>query len=214
MGTILEFMPLLLQGLRTTLWVFFATAVLSIPLGLAVTLLRVSKSPIISGLTQLYILLMRGTPLLLQIFFVFFGLPYLGIVLQREHAAVLAFTLNYAAYFAEIFRGGLVSISDGQVEASKVLGISRMDTYVGIILPQVIKRVLPPVGNELITLVKDTALVYILGLGDVLRFARTASNASASITPFFAAALIYLVLVAIVTLLLKFAEGRYAYYRG
>ncbi|MPW24646.1 ABC transporter permease subunit [Alkalibaculum sp. M08DMB] len=213
MSYIMEIMPLMMQGLRTTIWVFVFTGLLSIPLGMIICTLRLSKSKILQGTMQLYILIVRGTPLLLQLIFVFFGLVYVGIVLDRGTAVLIAFTLNYAAYFAEIFRGGVMSISEGQYEASKVLGLSKRDTYFGVILPQVFKRVLPPVGNELITLVKDTSLVYVLGLGDVIRAAKTLSNTQASLMPIVVAGVIYLVLIAIVTYLLRRTEIKYNYYR-
>lgn len=213
MDYIIQSLPLILKGFKTTLWVFLLTGLISIPLGMMVCLLRLSKNRFINKLTETYILIMRGTPLLLQLIFIFFGLPIVGIVLNRETAAIIAFVLNYAAYFAEIFRGGLISIDLGQYEASKVLGLSKTSTYFGIILPQVIKRVLPPVGNELITLVKDTSLVYILGLGDVLRAAKTLSNQYVSLTPLFLAGVLYLVFIGVVTYLLKYVENKYDYYR-
>jgi polar amino acid transport system permease protein len=213
MNYLMDMAPLMLQGLRTTLWLFFFTALGSIPLGMLLTILRLSRFKPLQTAIQLYILLMRGTPLLLQLIFIFFGLPLVGIVINREMAALLAFVLNYAAYFAEIFRGGILSIPQGQYEASAVLGLSKSQTFFGVILPQVIKQVLPPGGNELITLVKDTSLAYILGLGDVLRASRTLTNQQASLVPLFVAGLIYLVLVGIVTLGLKKAEGRFEYYR-
>lgn len=206
-------MPFMLDGFKTTLWVFCVTALFSIPLGVIVCLLRLSKIKIVSLLIQVYILIMRGTPLLLQIIFIFFGLPIMGIVLNREIAVSIAFILNYAAYFAEIFRGGINSIDVGQFEAAKVLRLSKKTTYFGIILPQVFKIVLPSLGNELITLVKDTSLVYALGLGDVLRAARTLSNKDASIVPLFIAGGIYLIFIGIVTIGLRQVEKRFEYYR-
>ena len=162
---------------------------------------------------QAYILIMRGTPLLLQIIFIYFGLPIIGIVLNRELATVIAFILNYAAYFAEIFRGGINSIDSGQFEAAKVLKLSKSTTYLGIILPQVFKTVFPSLGNELITLVKDTSLVYVLGLGDVLRAAKTLSNKDATLTPLFIAGAMYLVFIGILTQILKKTESKFEYYR-
>ncbi|MBF7096182.1 amino acid ABC transporter permease [Alkalibacter mobilis] len=213
MDYLMDMAPLMLQGLKTTLWLFVFTALGSIPLGMVVCILRLSRYKPLQKAMQLYILFMRGTPLLLQLIFIFFGLPVIGIVINRESAALLAFILNYAAYFAEIFRGGILSISQGQYEASTVLGLSKTQTFFGVILPQVVKRVLPPGGNELITLVKDTSLAYILGLGDVLRASRTLTNKQASLVPLFLAGLIYLVLVGIVTYGLKRAETKFDYYR-
>ncbi|NLV89116.1 MAG: amino acid ABC transporter permease [Tissierellia bacterium] len=213
MDYILEITPFLLDGFKTSLWVFLITAIFSIPLGIIVCLLRLSRIKIISMITQAYILIMRGTPLLLQIIFVYFGLPIMGIVLNREVSVSIAFILNYAAYFGEIFRGGINSIDIGQFEAAKVLKLSKTTTYLGIILPQVFKIVLPSLGNELITLIKDTSLVYVLGLGDILRAAKTLSNKDATITPLFIAGAIYLIFIWFVTILLKRVEMRLEYYK-
>ncbi len=213
MDYIIEVLPFMLDGFKTTLWVFAVTAIFSIPLGIIVCLMRLSKIRIISFLTQVYILIMRGTPLLLQLTFIFFGLPIMGVVLNRETAAALAFILNYAAYFAEIFRGGINSIDKGQFEAAKVLKLSKTTTYFGIIFPQVFKTVFPSLGNELITLVKDTSLVYVLGLGDILRAAKTLSNKDASLIPLFIAGVVYLVFIGIVTLALRKVESKFEYYR-
>ena len=213
MDYIIEVLPFMLDGFKTTLWVFAVTAIFSIPLGIIVCLMRLSKIRIISFLTQVYILIMRGTPLLLQLTFIFFGLPIMGVVLNREMAAALAFILNYAAYFAEIFRGGINSIDKGQFEAAKVLKLSKTTTYFGIIFPQVFKTVFPSLGNELITLVKDTSLVYVLGLGDILRAAKTLSNKDASLIPLFIAGVVYLVFIGIVTLALRKVESKFEYYR-
>lgn len=213
MDYIMSIIPFMLIGFKITLWLFVVTALFSIPLGTIVCLLRLSKVKTIRFLVQGYILIMRGTPLLLQIIFVFFGLPIIGIVLNREVAVSIAFILNYAAYFSEIFRGGINSIDIGQFEAAKVLKLSKKSTYFGIILPQVIKRVLPSLGNELITLVKDTSLVYALGLGDVLRAAKTLSNKDASLVPILLAGGIYLIFIGVVTYGLKRVENKFDYYR-
>lgn len=213
MDYILSIMPFMLKGFKTTLWVFSVTALFSIPFGVVVCLLRLSKIKIIRAFVQIYILIMRGTPLLLQIIFIFFGLPIIGIVLNREIAVSIAFILNYGAYFAEIFRGGMNSIDIGQFEAAKVLKIPKKSTYFGIIFPQVFKVVLPSLGNELITLVKDTSLVYALGLGDMLRAAKTLSNKDASLIPIFIAGGIYLIFIGILTYGLKIVEKNFDYYR-
>lgn len=213
MDYIIDILPFMLDGLKTTLWVFVVTAIFSLPLGLIVCLLRLSKIRIISLLTQVYILIMRGTPLLLQLTFIFFGLPLIGVVLNRETATAVAFILNYAAYFAEIFRGGINSIDVGQFEAAKVLKLSKSTTYLGIILPQVVKTVFPSLGNELITLVKDTSLVYVLGLGDILRAAKTLSNKDASLIPLFIAGVAYLIFIGIVTYVLRKIENKFEYYK-
>lgn len=213
MDYVIEVMPFILSGLKTTMWVFGVTALFSIPFGLIVCLFRLSKIKVVSTITQAYILIMRGTPLLLQIIFIFFGLPLVGIVLNREVATVIAFVLNYTAYFAEIFRGGVNSIDVGQFEASQVLKLPKRTTYLGIIFPQVFKNVFPSVSNELITLVKDTSLVYALGLGDILRAARTLSNKDASIIPLFLAGVVYLIIIGILTYILKKMEEKFEYYR-
>lgn len=213
MDYIIEVMPFILKGLKTTMWVFGVTALFSILLGLIVCLLRLSKIKIVSLITQGYILIMRGTPLLLQIIFIFFGLPLVGIVFNREMATAIAFIINYAAYFAEIFRGGINAIDIGQFEAAKVLKLPKRTTYLGIIFPQVFKNVLPSLSNELITLVKDTSLVYALGLGDILRAARTLSNKDASTIPLFLAGGVYLVIIGVLTYILKKTEEKFEYYR-
>ena len=203
----------MLEGLSTTLSVFFITLIISIPLGILVAFSRISKNKLISKIANIYILIMRGTPLLLQLVFVFFGLPLLGIIFDRFEAVIVAFSLNYAAYFAEIFRGGIQSIDEGQYEGASVLGFSKFEMYRKIIFPQVIKRVLPAMSNEIITLIKDTSIVYAIGLNDILRIAQIAQNQQASIVPLMEAGLIYLVLIGILTQILKKIENKYAYYR-
>ena len=169
-------MPQVIVGLKSTLEIFTLTLALSIPLGIIVALGRLSKIKIINKITSFYVLIMRGTPLLLQIVFIFFGLPNLNIVIDRFPAAIIAFTLNYGAYFGEIFRAGISSVDVGQNEAAQVLGLSKTDTFFRIILPQAFKTVLPPVANEIVTLVKDTALVYVIGLDELLRVGKIACN--------------------------------------
>lgn len=203
----------MIEGLKITLSVFFITLIISIPLGIIIGFLRISKNKIISQIANLYILIMRGTPLLLQLVFVFFGLPLMGIVFDRFDAVIVAFSLNYAAYFAEIFRGGIQSIDKGQYEGAFVLGFSKFDMYRRIIFPQVIKRVLPAMSNEVITLIKDTAIVYAIGLNDILRIAQIAQNRQASIVPLIEAGAVYLVLIGILTIMFKKIENKYAYYR-
>ena len=191
----------MIEGLKVTLLVFFITLIISIPLGIMIGFLRISKNKIISQIVNLYILIMRGTPLLLQLVFVFFGLPLMGIVFDRFDAVIVAFSLNYAAYFAEIFRGGIQSIDKGQYEGAFVLGFSKFDMYRRIVFPQVIKRVLPAMSNEVITLIKDTAIVYAIGLNDILRIAQIAQNRQASIVPLIEAGAVYLVLIGILTIM-------------
>ncbi|UEL46709.1 amino acid ABC transporter permease [Terrisporobacter hibernicus] len=203
----------MLEGLKITLSVFFITLIISVPLGIMIAFLRLSKNKIISQMANLYILIMRGTPLLLQLVFVFFGLPLMGIIFDRFDAVILAFSLNYAAYFAEIFRGGIQSIDKGQYEGAFVLGFSKFEMYRKIIFPQVIKRVLPAMSNEVITLIKDTAIVYVIGLNDILRIAQISQNQQASIVPLIEAGAVYLVLIGILTIMFKKIENKYAYYR-
>lgn len=203
----------MLEGLKITLSVFFITLIISVPLGIMIAFLRLSKNKIISQIANLYILIMRGTPLLLQLVFVFFGLPLMGIIFDRFDAVIVAFSLNYAAYFAEIFRGGIQSIDKGQYEGAFVLGFSKFEMYRKIIFPQVIKRVLPAMSNEVITLIKDTAIVYAIGLNDILRIAQIAQNQQASIVPLIEAGAVYLVLIGILTIMFKKIENKYAYYR-
>ena len=203
----------MIEGLKITLSLFFITLIISIPLGVTISFLRLSKNKIISKVANIYILIMRGTPLLLQLIFVYFGLPLIGIVFDRFDAAIVAFSLNYAAYYTEIFRGGIQSIDKGQYEGAFVLGFSKFDMYRKIIFPQVIKRVLPAMSNEVITLIKDTAIVYAIGLNDMLRIAQIAQNKQASILPLVEAGAMYLVLIGILTIIFRRIENKYAYYR-
>lgn len=208
--------PMTLEGLKVTLGVFAITLIMSLPLAIMVAKLRMSKNKIISKITGTYIYIMRGTPLLLQLMFIFFGyyrVPYIGYPFSREQAIVIAFVLNYTAYFAEIFRGGINSIDVGQNEASQVLGLSKTHTFMKIILPQVIKNVMPSIGNEVITLVKDTSLVYILGSSDILKAARSVSNVYAAFSPYIYIGIVYLVIIAILTKVLDKIENKYDYYR-
>lgn len=205
-------MPQVIVGLKATLEIFALTLVLSIPLGILVALGRLSKVKVINKITSCYVLIMRGTPLLLQIVFIFFGLPNLNIVIDRFPAAIIAFTLNYGAYFGEIFRAGISSVDIGQNETSEVLGLSKTDTFFRIILPQAFKTVLPPVANEIVTLVKDTALVYVIGLDELLRVGKIACNRDSSLLPLLIIGLVYLILIGIFTKLLDKLEKKYQYY--
>lgn len=208
--------PLTIDGLKITLGVFLVTLMISIPLSILVALMRRSKNKIMSRIIGMYIYIMRGTPLLLQLMFIFFGyhyIPVIGYALGRYQAIFIAFILNYTAYFAEIFRGGIASIDVGQYEAAKVLGLSRSYAFMKIILPQVIKNVLPSVGNEIITLVKDTSLVYILGVSDILKAARSVSNTYSTFIPFIFVGFVYLIIIAILTKVLYRIESKFNYYR-
>lgn len=212
MNYILSLMPQILEGLKVTLEVFALTLILSIPLGIVVALARTSKILVLRKLTGIYVLIMRGTPLLLQIVVIFFGLPTMGITFDRFTAAILAFVLNYAAYFGEIFRSGIISIDKGQYEAAEMLGLTSKNTFFRIILPQAIKRVIPPVANEITTLIKDTSLVYIIGLDELLKIAKIASNRDVTLIPLILAGAVYLVVIGILSKLLEKVEKKYEYY--
>ena len=205
--------PQLMIGAQTTVKLFVLTLIGSIHLGILLAFVLRSRFKLVKAIVQVYVWLMRGTPLLLQLIFVFYGLPLIGIVFDRFEAALLAFILNYAAYFAEIFRGGIQSIPFGQYEAAKVLRLNKQQTIFRIILPKVTKITLPSVGNEVINLVKDTSLVYILGLSDVMRMGKIAMERQASLLPLLGVGLIYLAMTAIFTWLLNRIEKRLDYYR-
>ncbi|WP_048765220.1 amino acid ABC transporter permease [Streptococcus cristatus] len=213
MNYILEILPSLLSGAATTLQVFALVLVFSIPLGIMLAFSMQIRLKPLQWLLHIYIWIMRGTPLLLQLIFIYYVLPSIGIRLDRIPAAIIAFTLNYAAYFAEIFRGGISSIPTGQYEAAKVLKFTPVQTIRLIILPQVVKIVLPSVFNEVMTLVKDTSLVYALGISDLILASRTAANRDASLAPMFVAGLIYLLLIGLATLVAKQVEKKFSYYK-
>ncbi len=205
----------LLDGTAVTLQVFLLTLVLAVPLGLALALVRVSHFRTAARLVGGYIWLMRGTPLMLQMLFIYFALPFvpvIGIRLPDFPAAIVAFTLNYAAYFAEIFRSGIQSVGRGQYEAARVLGMSYGQTMRRIILPQVVKRILPPMSNETITLVKDTSLIYVLAMNDLLRAARGIVQRDFTTMPFAVAAAFYLIMTLVLTWGFMRLEKRYAVY--
>ncbi|MDY4761600.1 amino acid ABC transporter permease [Streptococcus thoraltensis] len=208
-----EVLPSLLQGAMVTLQVFFIVIILSIPIGAVLAFLMQVRFKPLEWLITLYIWVMRGTPLLLQLIFFYYVLPSVGVTMDRMPAAILAFTLNYAAYFAEIFRGGIEAIPKGQYEAAKVLKFSQFQTVRYIILPQVFKVVLPSVFNEVINLVKDSSLVYVLGVGDLLLASKTAANRDATLAPMFIAGAIYLILIGVVTIISKQVEKKFNYYK-
>lgn len=203
----------LLDGAQMTILLFLIAIILSVPLGFLLTLAVKSRLKAVSGLASGYIYLMRGTPLLLQLLVICFGLPMIPgigqyLVLDRFVAACLGFVLNYAAYFAEIFRGGLLAIDKGQYEAAQVLGFSRSQTFMRIILPQMFRIALPAVANESITLVKDTALLYAVAVPELLHFAQTAVNRDFTLMPYLYAAIIYLLMTLVLTLIFKWLERR------
>lgn len=194
-------------GLNVTLGLFGFTILLSIPLGLLVSLGAMSSFKPLSWLVKGYIWILRGTPLLLQLMFVYFGLPMLfQINIDNFTAAVIAFVLNYAAYFAEIFRAGIQSIDKGQFEAAKALGLSGVQTMWKIIIPQTVSRILPPVGNEAITLVKDTSLVSIIALSDIMRQTYNIVMRETNVAAFIVPAVFYLIMTFILTKLFDFLE--------
>ena len=208
MDLIQTILPSLLDGLKMTLTLFFIIGISSIPLGFLIAVIRVYGPKWLGFLIQIYVFIMRGTPLLLQLLFVFFGLPLIGITLDRFSAAILAYMINYAAYYAEIFRGGITAVPKGQFEAISVLGIGKVRGFFKIIIPQVTKIVLPSVGNEVIALVKDTSLVYVIGLGELLRAGQIAANTYASLVPFLAVGVVYLSVTAVITVLLNKLESK------
>lgn len=201
------------KGALVSLSIFGVVLLCSLPLGVLVATLRLSKNKLVSAVTAGYIYCMRGTPLLLQLMFFFFGLPVVGITLQRETAAVLAFVLNYTAYFAEIFRGGIQSVPLGQWEASKILGFSKVYTFLFIVFPQGLKKSIPALTNEVITLFKDTSLIYILGIGELLRAGKIAANTYGTLSPFLIVGVVYLLLIGVFTKVCSMVEKKYSYYR-
>lgn len=213
MHYVMEILPSLFQGAGMTLKLFFWTLLGSLPLGILVSLGLTSKFRPLQWLLELYVWLMRGTPLLLQLIFVFYGLPIIGIVFQRYDAALFSFILNYGAYFAEIFRGGFQSIDQGQYEAARVLRLSYGQTLRKIVIPQVVKIVIPSIGNEVINLVKDSSLVYVIGLGDLLRAGNVATARDVTLVPLLLVGLIYLILIGICTSILNKVEKRYSYFK-
>ncbi|MBQ8970655.1 MAG: amino acid ABC transporter permease [Lachnospiraceae bacterium] len=198
----------LLDGSFTSIMIFFLTLIFSLPLGLIVALGRLSKNRILSTIVKVYISIMRGTPLMLQLMVVFFGPYYLfGIKIKTSYrftAVIIGFVLNYAAYFAEIYRGGIESIPKGQYEAAELLGYSRTQTFLRIIFPQVVKTVLPSVTNEVITLVKDTSLAFVIAVSEMFTEAKAIAAAQTTMTPFIVAGLFYYIFNFVVA----FAMGR------
>ena len=215
MDYVISLLGPLSNGALVTLKLFVITLVLSVPMGLALALARISRFGWLSRLVEAYIWLMRGTPLMLQLLFIYFALPfvpYVGVRLPDFPAAVVAFALNYAAYFAEIFRAGIQSVDRGQYEGAKVLGLSYGQTMRRIVLPQMVRTILPPVSNETITLVKDTSLIYVLALNDLLRVARGVVQRDFTFTPFIVAAAFYLIMTLVLTWGFQYLEKRYAKY--
>lgn len=212
----LEIALLLMPGIRYTLGLFFITMIGSMPLGLMLTLFKTTRFRPIVWLTNFYVYIMRGTPLLLQLYFFYYGLPFIPgvgkyLVLDRFVAACVAFILNYAAYFCEIFRGGILSIDKGQYEAARVLGLTKQQTLFKIVLPQMLRVTLPSIGNEWITLVKDTALITVIGVTEIIYFAKATVNRESDFTAYIVAAGFYLVFNYVITELFARLEKKYAF---
>ena len=206
----------LLGGLAVSVEIFLFTLLISLPLGFVVALGRMSSNAAVSGVFRIYVSVVRGTPLMLQIMFVYFA-PYaiFGLPLSnypRIVATVLAFGLNYAAYFGEIYRGGILSIDRGQTEAAVALGMPKGTCFMRIILPQVVKRVIPAVGNEVITLVKDTSLAFTIAVTEMFTIAKQLSSANTTMTPLIAAGVFYYVFNYLVAFAMERLEKRYSYY--
>lgn len=198
----------ILQGLGLTVKIYAVTMILSLPLGVILSLGRISKHKLINNSIQLYTWIFRGTPLLLQLFFVYYGLPVIGLTLSPFTAAALTFVINYTAYFCEIFRGSILGIDKGQYEAAKVLGMSYAQTMIRIIIPQALITALPPLTNEAIALIKDTSLISAIGMAEILRNSRELVTRDFSITPFIICAVIYLVISTVVVLVCKKLEKK------
>ncbi|MFR3730359.1 amino acid ABC transporter permease [Lacrimispora sp.] len=214
--TFIQILSQLAGGMWVSIQIFLVTLVFSLPLGLLVSFGRMSKNRVIQAIVKFYISVMRGTPLMLQLMVVYFG-PYylLGIKVgndYRLYAAFIGFIINYAAYFAEIYRSGIQSMPAGQYEASRLLGYTRTQTFFRIIFPQVIKRILPSVTNEVITLVKDTSLAFTISVLEMFAVAKALASSQTSLVPFVAAGLFYYVFNLIVAVGMEYIEKRMNYY--
>ncbi len=204
------------EGFGKTCAIFFLTLLFSLPLGMLVALLRMSKNRAVSGITRLVISVLRGTPLMLQLLAVTYGPFYLfGLKVARNKLipVVIAFAINYAAYFAEIYRGGIESMPVGQYEAAEVLGYSKVQTFLRIILPQVIKRILPSITNEVVTLVKDTSIAFTVSYQEMFTIGKEIANSQTSFVPFVVAGVFYFVFNAVVAFVMERVEKAFSYYR-
>ena len=214
---IASMLPQLFDGMAVTIQIFVVTLVFSLPLGLLVSFGRMAKNPVIRWIAKAYISIMRGTPLMLQLFIVYFG-PYYIFRIRvtndyRLWAVFIGFVINYAAYFAEIYRSGIQSMPAGQYEAAKLLGYSRFQTFFKIIFPQVVKRILPSVTNEVITLVKDTSLAFTISVIEMFTVARQLASSQVSMMPFVAAGIFYYVFNLMVAVVMEFFEKKLSYYQ-
>ncbi len=202
----------ILEGSVLTLKLYAATIIFAIPLGIILALMKISKFRLLRNALGIYTWVFRGTPLLLQLFFTYYGLSIIGITLQPFMAAALTFVINYSAYLTEIYRAGIESIDKGQYEAARALNMNYPQTMRRIILPQVVRRTIPPTCNEAINLVKDTALVVVLGMGDLLRSAKEIFSRDFAITPFAIAAVIYLLMTTVIVYFFRKLEDKYSIY--
>ena len=207
----------LASGMLRSLWIFILTLVFSLPLGLIVSFGRRSKNVVLRTIVKIYISIMRGTPLMLQLLVVYFGPYYLfGMSIggnYRFTAIIIGFSVNYAAYFAEIYRSGIESMPAGQYEAAQLLGYSKSSTFFRIILPQVMKRILPSITNEVITLVKDTSLAFSLAYAEMFTIAKQIAASQTSFVPFIAAGVFYYIFNLVVALIMERIEKSMSYYR-
>ena len=204
------------EGLGKTCAIFFLTLLFSLPLGMIIALLRMSKVKVVSAITRFLISVLRGTPLMLQLLAVTYGPYYLfgtNVARNKLVPVVIAFAINYAAYFAEIYRGGIESIPVGQYEAAEVLGYTKFQTFMRIILPQVIKRIMPSVTNEVVTLVKDTSMAFTVSYQEMFTIGKQIANSQTSFMPFVVAGVFYYIFNAIVDYLMGRVEKRLDYYR-
>lgn len=210
-------MQQLFGGMLITIQIFVLTLLFSLPLGLLISFGRMSKNALVRGITKVYISVMRGTPLMLQLLVVYFGPYYIFRInissSYRAYAVIIAFAINYAAYFAEIYRGGIESMPKGQYEAAKVLGYTKAQTFFKIIFPQVIKRILPSVTNEVITLVKDTSLAFSIAYVEMFTTAKAIAASQKSMIPLVAAGIFYYIFNFIVAALMELWEKKLSYYR-
>ncbi len=215
--TVMQIVQQLFNSMGITMEIFFVTLVTSLILGLGLALVRISKSYVLSLIAKFYISVMRGTPLMLQLLVVYFG-PFFIFGMQitpsyRLKAVLIGFALNYAAYFAEIYRSGIEAIPVGQYEAARLLGYSKTQTFVHIVMPQVIKRIIPPVANETITLVKDTSLAFTLAVAEVFTVTKQLVASQSSVVPFIVAGIFYYVFNLVVAVFFEYLEKRLSYYR-
>lgn len=215
--TIQQMLLMLAGGMGTSIQIFLVTLVFSLPLGLVVAFGRMSKNKLIQSVVKIYISIMRGTPLMLQLMVVYFGPYYLFRIKvgssYRLWATFIGFVINYAAYFAEIYRSGIQSMPQGQYEAAKILGYSRFQTFFKIIFPQVVKRILPSVTNEVITLVKDTSLAFTLSVAEMFSIAKALASSQTNMIPFVAAGLFYYIFNLVVAVGMEWIEKKLDYYR-